>query len=101
MEIERNKRVNVTVPVRINRSGEGEGLDISENGMYIYCSHTYIENTIIDITFTVEGREFNFSAKVSHVQPCVGFGVKFIEIPEDEKETLRCFIDKGEPCSGT
>ncbi len=79
----RKLRIPVHCDVRINRMYSAEALDLSENGMYIYSRHTFVPDAIIELTVTIEGDTTSLTAKIAHVQPGVGFGVSFPDIPEE------------------
>lgn len=70
-------RMAIAKDVTINGIVRAEGLDLSETGMYIYTRGNFINGSILDIHFTLDGEAFNISAVVQHSQPGIGIGVEF------------------------
>ncbi len=79
----RKLRIPVHCDVRINHMYSAEALDLSEDGMYVYSRHTFVPDSIIELTVTIDGDTTSLTAKIAHVQPGVGFGVSFPDIPEE------------------
>jgi hypothetical protein len=94
-DVERKKRVPLHSEVKINHLYTAEGLDISEDGMYIYSRHTFLPDSLIDLSISLGGEEFSLTAKVAHVQPGIGFGVKFPDMPRDIAEHFKSVLKKN------
>jgi hypothetical protein len=77
-----------------------EGLDLSEDGMYVYSRHKYLPNSVIELSLSINGETTTLSARVTHVQPGVGFGVNFPDIPDEVvglfREVLREALEGGQ-----
>lgn len=85
----RKQRIPAHAKVRINNLYSAEALDISEDGMYIYSRHTFLPDSLIELDVIVGGDTTKLSAKVAHVQPGVGFGVTFPDVPDEVAELFR------------
>ncbi len=88
----RKKRVHISKDVLINHSISAEGLDLSAEGMYIYCRHAFVEGSINEIGFKLKGEDIRVMARTIHSQPGIGFGVSFIDLPEDTAKKIRAFL---------
>lgn len=87
-------RVRIGEEVIINRSVRAEGLDISEDGMYVYTKRAYVENSIIDLWLDIDGEKIEISAKVLHSQPGIGFGVSFFDFQPEIREKIRTYANQ-------
>jgi hypothetical protein len=93
MWVRRKKRVPLKKEVMVARTVRAEGLDLSEDGMYIYSRNYFIPGSILDVSFSLDGmRPIDVQAKVLHSQPGVGFGVTFYGIPEDVSGEIRQYV---------
>ncbi len=97
---ERKKRIPAHAEVKINNAYLAEALDISEDGMYVFSPHTYLPDSIVNLAVTISGDTTSFSGKIIHVQPGVGFGVSFPDIPDEVaglfRDILRSALDDEE-----
>ena len=80
---ERKKRIPAHAEVKINNAYLAEALDISEDGMYIFSPHTFVPGSIVNLAVNINGDITSFTGKIIHVQPGVGFGVSFPDIPDE------------------
>jgi hypothetical protein len=92
MKDPRKKRVLIEEDVLINRTIRAEGLDLSEDGMYIYTQTYFLPDSIINVSFNIGGELVEVSAKIQHAQPGVGLGVKFFELPKDTLRKIREYL---------
>lgn len=90
----KHDRVRIEHDIIVNNSTVAEALDISEDGMYVYVTRTFLENSIISLDFQVEDTQICITAAVCHSQPNIGFGVSFMDIPVEIKETLQAYLRK-------
>jgi hypothetical protein len=90
----RKKRVSVSKEVVINKSVRAEGLDMSEDGMYIYTRAGFIPGSIVEIGMTLDGKPVRFSATVQHAQPGVGIGVRFMGLTDKSSAVIRDYLSK-------
>ncbi len=88
----RKKRSHISTDVVIIRTISAEGLDLSEDGMYIYTRQQFIVGSIIEVTFSLEGTKIDVSAKVVHSQPGIGIGVKFTELHKDIADKIKSYL---------
>jgi hypothetical protein len=97
-KIERKKRLHISADVFINRTVKAEGLDLSEDGMYLYASKQYVAGSIIEVSFKLDNEDIDVQAKVVHSQPGIGLGVQFADIKEATHKEIKTFLDKhGSP----
>jgi hypothetical protein len=92
--VDRKKRLHVSTDVFINRTVKAEGLDLSEDGMYLYTRHPYIEGSIVEVSFKLEGDAIDVSAKVVHTQPGIGCGVRFEDFKDSSLQKIKQYVDK-------
>ena len=90
--IERKSRIPIHAEVYILRSMRAEGLDLSEDGMYVYTSHPFIKGCRIDINFTLDDRDISVLAQVKHSQPGIGMGVQFQDMSGENLDIIREFL---------
>jgi hypothetical protein len=93
-EIERKKRVHISTDVFINRTVKAEGLDLSEDGMYLYTRHQYIADSIVEVSFNLDGDKVDVAAKVVHSQPGIGCGVRFEDFKDSSLQKIKDFVNK-------
>jgi len=90
----RKKRLHISKDVYINRTLRAEGLDLSADGMYIYTRHPYVEGSIIEVGFRLDGKEIEVLAKVVHSQPGIGCGVHFMTVREEVSEKIKDYVER-------
>jgi len=88
----RTKRSLLQKDVIINGIVKAEALDISMDGMYIYTQANFIPGAIFEISFKIDDEPIKAMARVQHVQPNVGIGVRFVEISGEDSEKVRKYI---------
>jgi hypothetical protein len=93
-KIKRKKRLHISADVFINRTVKAEGLDLSEDGMYMYTTKRYVAGSIIEASFKLDGNEINVQAKVVHSQPGIGLGVHFVDIKEGTHKMIKNFLEQ-------
>ena len=93
-EIKRKKRLHISADVFINHTVKAEGLDLSEDGMYLYTSKQYVAGSIVEVSFKLDGVEVDVQAKVVHSQPGIGLGVQFADIKGETHKEIKRFLDK-------
>jgi hypothetical protein len=97
-EIKRKKRLHISADVFINRTVKAEGLDLSEDGMYLYTSKQYVAGSIVEVSLKLDNDEVDVQAKVVHSQPGIGLGVQFVDIKGETNKKIKNFLDKyGSP----
>jgi hypothetical protein len=94
MEPKQKIRLKKKGKVLINGAIGAEMLDLSTEGMYIYTNADFIPESIINLSFSLGAKRLNIYAKVRHMEPGIGIGVKFIDIDKDAAETIKNYIDK-------
>ncbi|GAB4390448.1 MAG: hypothetical protein Kow0025_22540 [Thermodesulfovibrionales bacterium] len=92
MRIRRKKRVKIDKEVLVTRTVRAKGLDLSEDGMYIYSKSTFIPGCIVNVSFSLDDEPLDIVAKVRHIQPGVGFGVTFCDLKESVASKIRQYL---------
>jgi hypothetical protein len=87
-------RLKIEEDVIINRSVRAEGLDISEDGIYVYTNRTFLKDAIIDLWFNLDGEKVEICAKIRQSQPGIGFGACFCDFETETKEKIRNFVNQ-------
>ena len=90
---DRKKRIRVNTDVTINGQKKAESLDLSQDGMYIFSSYTFLEGLTVNLEFDLEGDSYDIRAKIVHAQDGVGFGVNFVNIDEPIAQRLIDYVD--------
>ncbi len=92
----RTVRVRVDIPVNINNQAGGMAIDLSDSGMYVYTRHTVSSDSIVNVSFELGPHLIDLSAKVAHSQQGIGFGVRFIDMPDRVRTALQEYVKKAE-----
>lgn len=92
MDRRKTPRLRIGKDVVVNGSVTAEGLDISQDGMYVYVSHPFLVDSIIDLGFDLDEERIRVSAKVLHSQPGIGFGVNFFDFPSEIKKKIAGYV---------
>ena len=86
---DKSKRIPAHAEVRINNAYLAESMDIREEGMYVFCPQTFVLDSVVDLDVTVGGDTTSLKGKVIQVQPGVGFGLSFPDLPEEVQGLFR------------
>jgi len=89
----RKKRIRIATDVMVNGQKRAEALDLSEDGMYVFTSHTFIEGVIINLEFDLDGDGYDLRASIKHTEQGVGFGVNFVDMDAESAGRLRDYVD--------
>lgn len=93
MQKRAEERVLISKEVIINKTVRAEGLDLSEEGMYLYTTKSgFIQGSIINLRFKLGSEVLNLSGKVQHSEPGIGIGVRFIGLTDEIKEKIKNYI---------
>ena len=90
---ERKNRIHVRSAVAVNGRQSAEALDLSEEGMYIFTSRTFIEGLTVNLEFDLDGESYDVRAKIKHSEDGVGFGVNFVDMDDNDARRLRDYVD--------
>ncbi len=90
----RRKRALIDREVIINGIIRAEALDISEDGLYIYTQANFIPGAIFEASFKINNENIKAMARVQHVQPNVGVGVKFVELSAPDADKIKQFLEE-------
>ncbi|MEJ2254705.1 MAG: PilZ domain-containing protein [Nitrospirota bacterium] len=94
MREKRKRRVSIEQDVLINRSQRGTALDLNENGMYVYTRANVVPQSVIELSFALDGEEIAVTAKVEHAQPGIGFGASFVNPEEGVARRIKAFVEE-------
>ena len=90
---DRKKRIRINTDVIVNGLKRAEALDLSQDGMYIFTSHTFVEGLNVNLEFDLGGESYDIRANIKHSQDGVGFGVNFVDLDGSVARKLRDFVD--------
>lgn len=93
MKNRKKRRVCLKKEVKINNIITAHILDISEGGMFIYTQAEFIPGAMLELVFTIVGKEIKAKGSVQHTKPGVGIGIKFINLSIDDFTHLKRFLD--------
>lgn len=90
---DRKKRIRINTDVSVNGQKRAESLDLSEDGMYVFTSHTFLKGLTVNLEFDLEGVSYDIRAQIVHSQDSVGFGVNFVDMDEQSAGSLKAYVD--------
>lgn len=68
--------------------------DLSEGGCYMDSLSEVTPGEILSLKLRLpKGDWLELTGEVAHHTPPLGFGVRFVDLPEEQLETLRAFIE--------
>ena len=68
--------------------------DLSDGGCYVDSLGDVIMGELVHLRLTLPGGEsVEVKGEVAHHTPPVGFGIRFLDLSEEQLQTLRLFID--------
>ena len=88
------RRISIQKEVIINGSTRGEGLDLSETGMYVFTEAPFAPDTTIELRFTIAGEVIEASGTVAFAEPDTGIGVRFVNLSERSAEVVARYVNK-------
>jgi len=105
-------RLDIHLTVKYKASGsakgrkvfEGQVLNISAAGLYIYAAETFPPNTVLDLEFSLPhmpsileatGRVVWLADKEIQPHACPGMGVSFSHLTSEKEKAIIDFIDKN------
>ena len=72
----------------------GRVSEISRKGCYVDVLNTLPEGTAIDLQVSRDRGVFGTRGKIIYVQPGMGMGVAFIDVPEDQMKVLDAWLQE-------
>ena len=99
VERRRYRRVKLVTQVHCQSMGRTEVMvtrDVSEGGMFINVKNPLPLNSELALTFRLgpTAPAIACHARVMFSQANLGMGIKFLDISEESRETLRKFVDE-------
>jgi c-di-GMP-binding flagellar brake protein YcgR len=92
------KRVTFIQEVEVDGLGKRRCLDIAIGGMYLESAVSFPPNTVIDLSFNLQGsdpRPLRIKARVMYVHEGVGMGLAFVDLSEADAERIRQFTEQS------
>ncbi|MGE5301593.1 MAG: PilZ domain-containing protein [Acidobacteriota bacterium] len=83
------QRVLLQKPVKINGNMDAICFDLNEEGMYIQTEAKFAASSVVNIDFYIDGRQIKVKTSVRHLDEGFGFGVKFINLPAQDKIAIK------------
>jgi len=72
--------------------------DLSEGGCYVDTMGEAQVNEVISFKLRLpDGEWFEFTGEVAHQTPPLGFGLKFINFTDEQREKLRSLLEQLQP----
>jgi len=69
-------------------------IDLSDGGCYVDSLGGVSVGEVVNLRLQLPNGEWlSLSGEVAHHTPPVGFGLRFVNLPDDQLETLRSFIE--------
>ncbi len=102
------RRYEPRVPVCFDATIEGSGsrfgarvTDLSETGCYLDTQIQAGEGDIVTFTVRLPGNDsLSLAARVAHHTPRLGFGVRFVDLDEDQIRKIRSIVGPESSVSG-
>lgn len=88
------KRVLIQESVLINGIIRANALDISEEGMYINTQAEFVSGAVLELSFRLRDKDLKLKARVQHVQPGIGMGVRFLNLSPETYSVIRNFVEE-------
>lgn len=89
----RNRRISLSKDIIINDIIKGCILDISEGGLYIHTQAEFIPKAVLNLNFSIDNTPIKAKGFVQHIQPGVGIGIKFINLPQNISSQIKKILD--------
>jgi len=97
VEKRRHRRIQVSIPITINRSLKARVVDISESGVFVEATEPIGTSTALVIQFDEGDSEMLFGAIVRHANKkkgrVYGFSAEFGSLTSDHKELVHALIE--------
>ena len=99
MERRTKERVETCLDVKWANRG-GRVSDLSDGGCYVDSIGEVVVGEIVHLTFTLpDGRRFSLEGEVAHNTPRLGFGVRFINLTDEQRNMIRWLRGKSPACA--
>jgi CheY-like chemotaxis protein len=91
-ERRRYKRYPFREDIIVDGTKMCSSMDISEGGLYISTIQAYDKGGVIEVTIPFKSEKITVKARVQHCQPGIGMGVKFSELDDNQRKTIKDII---------
>jgi len=92
-EKRKSKRFRIDESITVNHIISAEGLDVSEDGIYVYTRHTMVPRSIIELRINILGEPVVITARVEHSQPGIGFGASFQDLSPEAAGKIQNWLE--------
>jgi Tfp pilus assembly protein PilZ len=86
------ERVPFVEDILIDGTGWVRSGDISEEGIYISSLHALKKDSVVELTIPIKQEKLTVKAKVQFCDKMVGFGLRFIDLSEEQKTKIKELI---------
>lgn len=91
--IRRCPRVSFSGRALINEKIHAKSVDISESGMFLLTTASFMEGALLTIAFTLMGGIISANARVRYFVQNAGIGLSFDDLPDRERAAIREYVD--------
>lgn len=88
-----NSRFSYRGEVRVAGASQCTCSDISEVGLFVFAIQPFEKGNLLDLSFTVGGKELTVKGEVKYLQQGIGMGVAFRDLNDEQKAGLRELVD--------
>jgi hypothetical protein len=86
------ERIPFVEDIMIDGTGWVRSGDISEEGIYISSLHALKRDSVVELTIPIKQEKLTVKAKVQFCDKMVGFGLRFIDLSEEQKTKIKELI---------
>ncbi|MBI3609255.1 MAG: PilZ domain-containing protein [Nitrospirae bacterium] len=93
-----SKRIHFVQEVEVVGVGMRRCSDLSIGGMYLETVVGFPAGSLLRLRFKLRGAEeplLEIQARVLYAHENVGVGLAFVDLPPEDREKLRKFVDQG------
>jgi len=95
------KRTRHYVDVELDGLVRAQLSDLSADGAFIESRTVFTPGTVVQLRFTVLGRDIETAAEIRHSCPGIGMGVKFIALDSSVRAEIARLLTSGESLTAT
>ncbi len=91
--IRRCPRVSFSGRALINDKTHAKSVDISESGIFVLTTASFMEGSLLSISFPLMGGMINTNARVRYSVLNAGIGLSFDDLSEQDRAMIREYVD--------
>lgn len=88
------RRVTIEKEITINEAVSAEALNISRTGIFVLCQHDFAEGAVVGLKIELAGVDYQLPGRVERVERGLGFGVRFVDLPDETAEFLERYEER-------